>query len=120
MGAASSLLNTSLRRPVKYHATKLPTIRITTARAGAIRGGCRLGRVTGDSVVGPVTWARRKRGFEGTRIMVSATGSMLLHLWRTVRQLLHILQNCGHGAAHIGVIRQKCSRFRAGHVKITL
>lgn len=75
MGAASSLRNSSLRRPAKYHAAKPPAINTKPIRIGAILGGRRLGRATGDWVVGPVTWARRKRGVEGTRIMrVGAAG----------------------------------------------
>ena len=65
MGAASSLLNSSRRRPAKYHAAKPPAIRTTGIRIGAILGGRRLGRATGDSVVGPVTWARRKGVIRG-------------------------------------------------------
>jgi len=60
-----------------------------------------------------------EKGVEGTRIMVSATGGMLLHSWWTVRQLLRILQNWGHHAAEMCIILQECSGFRARPAEMT-
>src|SRR3954453_3520406 len=62
IGAASSLLNASRRRPLKYQAARPPTTMTRRARAGAIWGGRLLGRAIGDSIVGLVTWARTVRG----------------------------------------------------------
>src|SRR5215217_5080592 len=118
MGAASSLLNTSLRRPVKYHAAKPPTIRTTTARAGAIRGGCRLGRVTGDSVVGPVTWARRKRG-RGYKDNDECDGGHAPPLMLDRASYCMACRIVAMILSDTWIILHVCSRFRAKYAEMT-